>query len=443
MAKVFVSFLGIGRENKSPGYDKAHYRWEAKSTTTVHAHFAQTAILKILEETAAIEGPVDRVIFLCTKESRDKHLEVLQGELRQHLISPPRLIVPEPLVPTSMTEQDQWQWFEQLLSLVEQNDTLIIDFTHGMRVVPIVFSSAIGFLQRAKGVSLAHALYGWYDQKAPDQVHPIVDLQRFYVINDWAEAVARLADDADARKLCALSQSTEVASLRPLADEGLNTAFTEMTDCIRNVDVNNVSTKVHGALDQVEKIRAQVDGSARLMLDLVWTKFTSLAAEHPPSGRYDLPYFRSQLAIIRVLLEHRLFMQAFTAMRELVGSLGMIGLTGKYHKKMTSADGKKYRRRFAETFINMMQFPQDNWNFTGQNEADSTTLMPWLETLKKIQAESQLRVTVQDLIKTRNGFDHAWTAQKSATSDIETQGMNHLHVLENIINNLAKRQLLT
>ena len=69
MAKIFVSFLGTGALNKDPGYDRATYNWPGKSATTVTACFAQTAILKILEEKAADEGPVDKVIFLCTEES--------------------------------------------------------------------------------------------------------------------------------------------------------------------------------------------------------------------------------------------------------------------------------------------------------------------------------------------------------------------------------------
>ncbi len=201
MAKVFVSFLGIGANKKKPGYDEAEYSWPGKSDSSVKAHFAQTAILKILEEKADEKGPVDKVVFLCTKESKEKHLALLQEELAEHLRTPLKPIVPEPLVPTDMSATNQWGWFEQLLQVVGQDDTLIIDFTHGMRAVPIVFSSAIAFLQRAKNVQLAHALYAWYDKDRTDASHPIVDMREFYVINDWAEAVSRLTDDADARKL--------------------------------------------------------------------------------------------------------------------------------------------------------------------------------------------------------------------------------------------------
>lgn len=451
MAKIFVSFLGIGTNGKNPGYDKTAYNWPGKSENPVEACFAQTVILKILEEKANEEGPVDKVVFLCTKESRDKHLDPLQDELAGHLQTPPKLRGSELLVPTDMSAANQWDWFEQLLRAVGQNDTLIIDFTHGMRAVPIVFSSAIAFLQRAKNVKLAHALYAWYDRERTDAPHPIVDMREFYVINDWAEAVSRLTDDADARKLGELAASTGVEALRSLQDPALIQAFEAMTGCIRNVDVNRVGQKVNDALKHVERAREHASGSARVMLDLVLEKFGILNAVS--SGRYDMPYFRLQLEIIRVLLEHRLFMQAYTAMRELLGSVGMAGLTGKYRKKMTSSDGrKKYRKRFADGFVGMLQKNKEEWNAPssghpqpGQPDPvkDRQTLKPWYEKLEKAGViTEEIRELVKEITAIRNGFDHAWTA-KAEVDNIEAKGREHLECLEKIVALLGEQNLLS
>ncbi|MDO5675304.1 MAG: TIGR02221 family CRISPR-associated protein [bacterium] len=449
MAKIFVSFLGIGANGKNPGYDEAAYNWPGKSDDPIKACFAQTAILKILQEYAHEEGPVDKVIFLCTKESRDKHLTPLLDELAIHVPTLPEPHIPEPLVPTDMSAANQWGWFEQLLQVVGQNDTLIIDFTHGMRAVPIVFSSAISFLQRAKNVKLAHALYAWYDRARTDVPHPIIDMREFYVINDWAEAVSRLTDDADARKLGELAASTDVEALRSLQDPALIQAFEEMTDCIRNVDVNHIGGKVSDALQRVEQAGKQASGSAQVMLELTREKFGVLNVV--PSGRYDLPYFRLQLEIIRVLLEHRLFMQAYTAMRELLGSVGTAGLTGKYDKTMTGADGKKYRRRFAEVFVGMLQMDKEEWDVppdqtnNGQRNMlrDQQTLKPWYEQLEDAQViTAQTREFAQEITRIRNGFDHVWTGVNIG-DDIEAKGREHLKYLEKIVDLLDEHNLLS
>lgn len=453
MAKIFVSFLGIGANGKNPGYEEAEYNWPGKSDSTVKAHFAQTAILKILAEKANEEGPVDKVIFLCTKESRDKHLNPVRAELGVHLQVPLEPLVPEPLVPTDMSAANQWGWFEQLLQVVDQNDTLIIDFTHGMRAVPIVFSSAIAFLQRAKNVKLAHALYAWYDKARTDAPHPIVDMREFYVINDWAEAVSRLTDDADARKLGELAASTDIAALRSLQDPALIQAFEAMTDCIRNVDINHVGQKVSDALERVEQARSRASGSAQVMLTLTREKFGVLNAV--PSGRYDMNYFRLQLEIIRVLLEHRLFMQAYTAMRELLGSVGMAGLPEDEYpiRDLTNKKARNYRQRFAEAFVGMLQKPKDTWQqqppgYSPQpNQPDPVkdrkTLSPWFTQLEElgIITEDVLKF-VKEITAIRNGFDHAWTARAGSDRHMAETGQQHLTLLKDKIDRLIEQKLI-
>ncbi|MDY0221306.1 MAG: TIGR02221 family CRISPR-associated protein [Desulfobacterium sp.] len=443
MANIFISFLGIGKYDKTPGYALAEYVWKEKTAQSITCRFAQTAILAALETSENQNDTVDRAVLFCTRESYKKHLNLLEDEFKKHLKQKPEIIIPD-LVPTDMTADNQWGWFEQLLDNVGVGDRLVIDFTHGMRAVPIIFSSAIGFLTRAKEITLNHALYAWYDQNRKDKPHPIVDMKDFYVINDWAESVARLTDDADARKLGEMAKQSQVDALAPLADENLIVAFQEMTDCIRNVDVNNISRKVNDALAYVQNSRTQVGGSARLMLDLVWEKFCALATDYPPSGRYDQPYFETQIKIIEVLMEHRLFMQAFTVMRELVGAIGMAGVGGKYaRKEMVSSDGKKYRKRFPEVFVNMMQFPIDKWKFSGLNEDDRLKLMPWFEKLQTAGIEPQLREIVDEIVKIRNGFDHAWTSENAAFPDIENKGKKYLTVLHDIVRQMTKQELFS
>jgi hypothetical protein len=143
-------------------------------------------------------------------------------------------------------------------------------------------------------------------------------------------------------------------------------------------------------------------------------------------------------------MEHRLFMQAFTVMRELVGAIGMAGIGGKYaKKKMTTSDGRDYRKRFGEVFVNMMQFPENKWKFSGFAEENRLKLMPWFETLQKAEIEPQLREIVDEMVKTRNGFDHAWTSERAAFPGIEKKGKNYLTVLHNIVGRMAEQDLFS
>ncbi len=447
MAKVFISFMGLGNPrvpDDAPGYAPVVYEWQDQKMQKTP--LAQAAMVEAL-------GPrdFDRLVFFFTKESREKHASFLKRELERLGVEEDRIKFCERDIPVEMTPDNQWDWFENLLNSVNARDRVTFDFTHGMRAVPIVFSSAIAFLEKAKDIEVEHVLYAFYDGPgAPsDPVKPppastvrdsfpIIEMRDFYVLNQWAEAVSRLSEDADARKLAELATTSEVTELQILRDPEFITALQRMTDCIRNVDVNHVAAAVSAALDIVNAKRESCKGTARLLLDLVWEKYKGLAFEHPLSGHYDQAYFESQMKIIETLLEHRLFMQAFTAIRECLASIGLIGLPEKYQNKMESNKGKSQRYRFADVFAVMIQLSEDTWAFSGDRHQCMLTLKPWWEHLKTIGCS--------DLIKTiggknrgklfdyRNGFDHAWTMVPIVEiSEFELAGKTYLATLHEIL----------
>jgi hypothetical protein len=99
--------------------------------------------------------------------------------------------------------------------------------------------------------------------------------------------------------------------------------------------------------------------AGKLLLTTVIDKFKPLAVGAPPSGRYDLAYFEVQLNFIQLLLEHRLFMQAFTAMREMIASFGLVA----NKKARTDNNAGRGQRRKGEVFINMVQVQEAEWDF--------------------------------------------------------------------------------
>jgi len=126
-------------------------------------------------------------------------------------------------------------------------------------------------------------------------------------------------------------------------------------------------------------------------------------------------------------------------MRELVGSVGMLGLVGtKYHKAANSADGRKYRQRFAETFIAMVNYEEAEWQFSDQRTAEVETLRGWFGRLDELGLMSALQGASRALVKIRNGFDHAWTGVSAPadTSVLKENGMTVLGQLESVVRKL-------
>lgn len=423
MRKVYLSFLGLGSYNQQKQkqeYKPAVYEMEGRQSG--ETEFVQVAEMELLGG-----DQFDLVVVATTQTAHDAHFQNLSDQMRRFGVTPVELILEEDMKP-----EGQWRWFERILAHIEPEDRLFVDLTHGYRAIPIVFSTAINFLQKARDIRLEAVFYGVWEKVRELGYAPIVDMKQFYLINEWADAVSRLVEDADARKMSQVAEKAPDFQAGELNDPEVIRAFDDLTDTIRNVDINHVARKASYALSLIKDKSKNATATDRILLDLVINKFVRLATQSPYSGKYDRQYFEIQIEIIGLLLEHKLFMQAYTVMREFIASIGMIP---SEQEGMSNRKRKKRRQQRAEVFVNMFQKSEKNWCFTGKEE-HMAKLMPFYERLKQSGIEATLRDFAKDLADYRNGFDHAWTGKPGAYGDIESKGQafsqNLKHVLEKL-----------
>jgi len=433
MSSVYLSFLGLGTkktDSDSGKYEETSYILDVVGgKPSRKTPFVQVAEMELLGA-----KQFDKLIIVVTKKSRDEQFDEMKKQLDE---VGARNIIPVQ-VSEDMSPAGQWKWFEEILARIEHNDDLTVDITHGYRAIPIVFSTAINFLQRAKGVRLKAVYYGAFEKNR--SCSPIIDMKEFFVVNEWAEAVSRLVEDADTRKLGRLAETTPDFQLGELNDDELIRALEALTDSIRNVDVNNVARQAQEALELIEKKRAGASETGRILLGLMIDKFSGLVIEPPESGKYDRPYFEMQLKIIGLLLEHKLYMQAYTVMREFVASVGMLGVQGA---RVVSKKGRSKRKRYAETFIGMLRYPEEEWRFEGEKEETKKQLIPYYERLKGMGLERELRGFFGELADYRDGFDHAWTAKDGARPDIAKKGQVFCTRLQSVFELLDEHRFFT
>ncbi len=424
-AKIYMSFLGLGMFDKETGkydYKPAQYRLGEK--VSGKTRFVQTAEIEILNA-----SDFDRLVIVATEKSKITHFSDLERELKGWGADDTTVCT----IAEDMSAAGQWRWFEQILDLIDPGAELTVDLTHGYRAMPIVFSNAINFLQRAKAVHLKAVYYGAFEMRDKDNVAPIIDMKDFFIVNEWADAVSRLTEDADARKLASVAKSKADSPVSELADPALIESFEAVTDAIRNVDAHGFSAKADTAVKRTEDKLIGASGAGRLLLNLVLEKFKPLVADAPLSGCYDNAYFRSQLAFVELLLEHRLYMQAFTVMRELVGSIGLVPIDKAC---TTTSEGRKQRGK-AEVFTRMIQFPEEKWKFEEGTQKFKEKLLPYYNELQRYGLVEALRTFAKDLTDYRNGFDHAWTAKPRMHEDIPEKGDFFLNALRNVIRDLV------
>lgn len=415
MARVFITFVGAGSYTRTI-YESPDGRRSSPTT------FSQCALVELYRA-----ATFDRFEVFVTKTSKERNWEALRGELARLGVTA-RL---EPRqIPETLDEASQWSWFEELLLAIDPHDTLVFDVTHGYRAIPLVMCAAIGYLRRAKRVRIEGIFYGAENEedkqnKVVPQRGLLVDMSGFFVIHDWAEGVARLVESADARKLAELAADATVGSFAGLRDPALIGSLQRLTDALKNVEVHSVELVARDALHRLAAQRdaARTHAEAQLV-QLVIDKMTTLAVEEPTEGRYTRDYLTLQVRVASLLIEHGLLMQAFTVLRELVGSIGMFGVPEKHRSKAAaSASGRALRGRFAETFIAMLQFPRQAWAFVGQREIDEKALVAWYEQVLEtgvqvLGSADALPSLLREIADLRNGFDHAWTSKAGPPADV-------------------------
>jgi CRISPR-associated DxTHG motif protein len=420
MEKVFLSFLGKGTR-KDGIYDYSEVEYRIQDRGSFITKFVQVAELGILGASS-----FDQIIIAATRSSYELHFQPLQKEIYRiggDAIHP--VILDE-----DMSARGQWQWFEKILGAVPPNSELTLDLTHGYRSMPIVFSTAVNFMQRARKILLNAVYNGVFEMKSQLGYAPIIDLKDFYVVNDWAEGVSRLIEDADTGKIADLAAMGSSFQMAGLADSELIQMLNLLTFKMKSVDVNNIGSIAAATVERCENLSKEASITGKVLLNLISLKFKPISSADQGKVTYNREYFRVQCGIIRVLLEHGLHMQAYTAMRELIGSIGMLGLK---NRKLAGSNGRKYRRRFAEIFINMIQIEESKWDFQNQNEKDKNELLPFYEELKAAGIISILREFSADLIDLRNGFDHAWTQKSGADGDFNQQGERFIRHIEEVV----------
>jgi hypothetical protein len=430
MRNVYLSFLGLGKRQAdgSHAYDPAIYELNGRKSKVTS--FVQAAEYELLGA-----DRFDMAIIIDTEKSHQANYKTLETEL----LSQGAANIHPLTIEEEMTAHGQWQWFEAILNCIEPGDRLTVDLTHGYRAAPIIFSAAINFLQKSRNIQLEAVYYGVFEKVTSLGYAPIIDMKAFYAINEWAEAVSRLVEDADARKLARVAEATPYFQFGDLNDEKLILAFRQLTDTIKNVDVNNVAEKTKTAIALIRQKQQYASQPARVLLGLVTDKFIALSSQAPLSGKYDQTYFQIQVALIRLLLEHRLFMQAYTVMREFIASLGMIGFE---REGMNSRKRKKRRKVHAEIFVKMVQHEEKDWNFPPYQKEFVDRMKPYYRLLEEHGIEKQIRGIASDLADYRNGFDHAWTCKAKAYADIEAKGDLFLKQIEEIMRHMDHQGLL-
>ena len=210
--------------------------------------------------------------------------------------------------------------------------------------------------------------------------------------------------------------------------------------------MNRIAGKTEAALDVVSILLNHSEGAEKELLKLVQDKFRRLAVKS--SGKYDREYFILQIKIIEMLIEHKLFMQAFTTMREFIGSIGMIGAPYEYRENMNDNRIADVRMLYADLFIRMLRISKKKFLFKNEKEKERHFQLKnsIYRHIDEIGMLEELKYISKKLLVIRDGFDHAWTGKGDKSvekiGDIEAIASEAVGCFGKLVDRLIEHKII-
>lgn len=210
--KVFITVLGASF------YGKCYYKTETfRSSLTP---FIQCATLELI---GAKEWDADSAGYvLLTEKAKTDNWDRNLVERKRNPTGPmlpyvglekvledmhlPFDVKPIP-IPNGDNEQEIWQIFESLYSLLQEGDELYFDLTHGFRYLPMLVLVFGNYAKLVSKCKVMHISYGNFEGGKPVEGEPevkecdFVNLLPFSGLQDWTDAVELFNYTGNTRKI--------------------------------------------------------------------------------------------------------------------------------------------------------------------------------------------------------------------------------------------------
>lgn len=167
------------------------------------SRFIQTALYEMLQH----EGTqVDQVYIFLTEEAKNanfydsisrfskKRLVGLQNIWKEKFGNEQVELIPVD-ISSSQLEEDQWELFEKIYEIIDENDELYFDITHSFRSNPVIALIIANFAKTIKNARLKRMFYGNFEALGPapevskipveERFAPIVDITSMLELLDW------------------------------------------------------------------------------------------------------------------------------------------------------------------------------------------------------------------------------------------------------------------
>lgn len=404
--KVFISVLGTGN------YKECIYA--SGNTQYDGTHFIQKATLQMLD---VKEGwtESDRIYIIVTDGSKEQNWETrtdngepkigLADTLKEmHLSTPIETI----RIPDGNNEDEIWQIFSDIYKVLNDEDELYFDLTHGFRYLPMMVLVLGNYAKFLKHTEVKSITYGNYESRDKEtNIAPIINITPLAALQDWTNAAADYLEHGDATKLknCADKPLITIARETKGQDQYATTLIKlskQLYEFSNLISFNRGDEIIIGK--QSEQIKALLEKADAEYIRPMGPLFKQIA-KSARNFNPDSP--ENMIEASRLCLDHSDFQASITLLQEGIVSM----LCRKFHLDVKD----KGDREIATQALNKLGLELQNKEYR--------PLSPYKETIIKRIIDSgiissELANQWNKITEDRNDFNHA--GLRASYKDAET-----------------------
>ena len=404
--KVFISVLGTGN------YKECIYA--SGNTQYDGTRFIQKATLQMLD---VKEGwtESDRIYIIVTDGSKEQNWETrtdngepkigLADTLKEmHLSTPIETI----RIPDGNNEDEIWQIFSDIYKVLNDEDELYFDLTHGFRYLPMMVLVLGNYAKFLKHTEVKSITYGNYESRDKEtNIAPIINITPLAALQAWTNAAADYLEHGDTTKLknCADKPLITIARETKGQDQDATTLIKlskQLYEFSNLISFNRGDEIIIGK--QSEQIKALLEKADAEYIRPMGPLFKQIA-KSVRNFNPDSP--ENMIEASRLCLDHSDFQASITLLQEGIVSM----LCRKFHLDVKD----KGDREIATQALNKLGLELQNKEYR--------PLSPYKETIIKRIIDSgiissELANQWNKITEDRNDFNHA--GLRASYKDAET-----------------------
>ena len=404
--KVFISVLGTG------SYKECIYA--LGDTQYDKTRFIQKATLQMLDVKEQWTED-DHIYIVMTDGSQEKNWETrtdngepkigLADTLKEmHLSTPIETI----RIPDGNNEDEIWQIFSDIYKVLNDEDELYFDLTHGFRYLPMLVLVLGNYAKFLKNTIVKSITYGNYESRDKEtNIAPIINITPLAALQDWTNAAADYLEHGDATKLknCADKPLITIARETKGQDQDATTLIKlskQLYEFSNLISFNRGDEIIIGK--QSEQIKALLEKADAEYIRPMGPLFKQIA-KSVRNFNPDSP--ENMIEASRLCLDHSDFQASITLLQEGIVSM----LCRKFHLDVKD----KGDREIATQALNKLGLELHNKEYR--------PLSPYKETIIKRIIDSgiissELANQWNKITEDRNDFNHA--GLRASYKDAET-----------------------